>query len=69
MEINKLQKSVTDSKLSGVCGGIGKFFGIDSFIVRTFFLLSCLFLGSGIFIYATLYLMIPSEIDGYKVFS
>ena len=30
----KLYKSSTDKKICGVCGGIAKYFGIDSTLVR-----------------------------------
>lgn len=30
----KLYRSLTDRKISGVCGGIAKYFGIDATIVR-----------------------------------
>jgi phage shock protein PspC (stress-responsive transcriptional regulator) len=33
-----LHRSFTDSKLFGVCGGLGEYFGIDSTIVRILFL-------------------------------
>lgn len=32
--MKKLTKSVTDKKLSGVCGGIASYLGIDSSLVR-----------------------------------
>ncbi len=34
----RLHRSFTDSKLFGVCGGLGEYFGIDSTIVRILFL-------------------------------
>lgn len=35
---NKLKKSSSEKLLTGVCGGIAKFFGISPFIVRLIFL-------------------------------
>jgi phage shock protein PspC (stress-responsive transcriptional regulator) len=35
----RLYRSFTDSKLFGVCGGVGEYFGIDSTIVRILFLI------------------------------
>jgi phage shock protein C len=36
---NKLYRSRKDRMLFGVCGGLGKFFGIDSTIMRIVFVL------------------------------
>ena len=44
-----LQRSSTDKIISGVCGGLGRHFGIDTVIVRLIFLASVfLFCGSGL---------------------
>ena len=43
----KLYRSRTDKKLAGVCGGVAKFFGIDSTIIRLIWVLAVLFAGSG----------------------
>lgn len=32
--MKRLQKSITDKKLFGVCGGIGEYFNIDPVLVR-----------------------------------
>lgn len=37
--IKKLYLSETDKKISGVCGGIGEYFQIDSTIIRLLWLL------------------------------
>ncbi|MGN8647716.1 PspC domain-containing protein [Gracilibacillus sp. HCP3S3_G5_1] len=49
--ITKVEKSVTDCSLHGVCGGIAKHFGISSFIVRLIFVL---FLPAGLIAYIVL---------------
>jgi phage shock protein C len=33
-DIKRLYLSATDKKISGVCGGIGEYFGLDSTLVR-----------------------------------
>ena len=35
---NRLRRSLSDRKLSGLCGGLGKFFRIDSTLVRLIFI-------------------------------
>ena len=55
-------KSRYDKKLTGVCGGIAKYFGISSIIARLLFMIS-LFMTSGtsLFIYIGLSFVIPKE--------
>ncbi|MGL4392242.1 MAG: PspC domain-containing protein [Fusobacteriaceae bacterium] len=54
----KLYKSSSDKMLSGVCGGIGEYFGIDPTIVRILFAIS--FFGViGIVIYIICCIVIP----------
>lgn len=39
----KLYRSSTDKKISGVCGGIAEYFGIDSTIIRIIYAVLSLF--------------------------
>lgn len=57
----KLYRSITDKKISGVCGGLGKYFGIDSTLIRLGFAALTLFGGSGILVYIICALIIPTE--------
>ncbi|MFS8131334.1 MAG: PspC domain-containing protein [Candidatus Dojkabacteria bacterium] len=58
----KLTRSDTDKVLTGVCGGLGKYFGIDSNIVRLLFILGSIFgFGSFVVIYIILAVVLPSE--------
>lgn len=44
-----LRRSSTDTVISGVCGGLGRYFGTDTVIIRLIFLASIfLFCGSGL---------------------
>ncbi|MCH8304360.1 MAG: PspC domain-containing protein [Candidatus Marinimicrobia bacterium] len=38
----KLTRSIVDKKISGVCGGIGEYFNIDSTIVRILWVIATL---------------------------
>lgn len=60
----KLYKSKNDRKISGVCGGIGEYLGVDSTIVRLVVLLACLFTGVGLLAYLAAILIIPED-PGY----
>ena len=57
----KLCKSSTDKKICGVCGGLAKYFGIDSTLVRLAFVLFCLLGGSGILLYLICAIIMPNE--------
>ncbi len=57
MESKKLRRSSTDQFLAGVCGGIAKYFGINSLLVRLLFLFS----GVGILCYLVIAIFIPSD--------
>ena len=58
----KLYKSRTDQYISGVCGGIAKYLGISSTVIRIIFL-AALFLGYGSFflVYIALAIVMPKE--------
>ena len=58
----KLLKSSKNRKLSGVCGGLAEYFGIDATIVRLIFALCVLFIGYGIMTYLVCLIMMPSEL-------
>ena len=57
----KLLKSSDNKKLSGVCAGLAKYFGIDATIVRLIFALCVLFIGFGLTIYIVCLALMPSE--------
>ena len=55
-------RSCTDRKISGVCGGLAKYLGISSTIIRIIFV-AALFLGYGSFIlvYLAMAIVMPKE--------
>lgn len=55
----KLYKSVTDKKVSGVCGGIAEYFDIDSTLVRLAWILFICLGGSGILAYIIAAIVMP----------
>lgn len=57
----KLYRSEIDKMLGGVCGGLGRYLGIDPTIVRLFFVLLTVANGVGVFIYFVLWLIVPGE--------
>lgn len=57
----KLYRSKTDRKISGICGGLAKYFNVDSNMIRLIWIASILFLGSGLLAYFILIFVIPEE--------
>jgi phage shock protein C len=56
------RRSRTDKKLFGVCGGLAKYFSIDSTLLRLLYIILCLAsFGAGIVLYATLVLLVPDD--------
>ncbi len=55
----KLYRSQTDQMLGGVCGGLAEYLGLDSTLVRLFFVLVTLFSGTGGLLYLVLWLIVP----------
>jgi phage shock protein PspC (stress-responsive transcriptional regulator) len=60
-EINSLRRSRTDRWLSGVCGGLAKATGVESWVWRLVFVLFTLTFGFGFLIYILLWIFVPEE--------
>ena len=59
---SRLYRSRTDSMLGGVCGGLGRYLGIDPTVIRLFFVLLVLAgFGTGFLIYLAFWLVVPAE--------
>ena len=61
LAINRLRRSVADSWLAGVCGGIARLTGVESWIWRMLFVLGLLFGGITVFVYIVLWIFVPRE--------
>lgn len=62
--MKKLYRSVEDKMLSGVCGGLGEYFKVDSTLIRLLFVTALFFsAGTMIFVYIIAAVIIPSRID------
>ncbi len=55
----KLYRSRTDSKIAGVCGGLGEYFGVDSTWMRLLFIFFFFFGGSALLLYVILWIIVP----------
>ncbi|MFG6412421.1 PspC domain-containing protein [Roseateles sp. DC23W] len=59
--VNSLRRSRLDRWLGGVCGGIARATGVDSWIWRLIFVVLFLAFGSGILLYILLWIFVPEE--------
>ncbi|WP_445665972.1 PspC domain-containing protein [Fodinibius sp. AD559] len=70
-QTKKLYKSRTNKKIAGVCGGLGKYFGISAGVIRALFIIT-LFAGGGtsLLIYIALAIALekepPEMMDDFK---
>jgi|APSaa5957512622_1039677.scaffolds.fasta_scaffold402979_1 phage shock protein C len=65
MSGKKLALADNDKKIAGVCGGIAKFFGIDSTIVRIIAVIFTLAGGAGILLYILGWILMPHISDNF----
>ena len=61
-ELNRFRRSKTDQWLGGICGGLGKFTGLESWVWRLLFVLFTLYFGFGLFAYILAWIFVPEEV-------
>ena len=61
LAINRLRRSLGDRWIAGVCGGIARLTGVESWIWRLLFVLGLVFGGFTLFVYAVLWIFVPRE--------
>jgi phage shock protein PspC (stress-responsive transcriptional regulator) len=59
--MEKLQRSKEDRIIVGVCGGLAKYFGVDSTLIRLIFIVGAFLKGVTILIYLVLAIIMPEE--------
>jgi phage shock protein PspC (stress-responsive transcriptional regulator) len=57
----RLHRSVTDRKIAGVAGGLGRHLNIDPTVLRVLFVVLALFAGAGLVLYGAAWLIVPEE--------
>jgi phage shock protein C len=62
--VRTLRRSTDDQVIAGVCGGLGRYLGIDPVVIRIAFVVLALVGGSGILAYIIGWLVIPEERSG-----
>ena len=59
--VNSFRRSRADRWLGGVCGGIGRATGVESWVWRLIFAVLFLCAGAGLLAYLLLWLFVPSD--------
>jgi phage shock protein C len=59
--VNRLRRSLTDRWIGGVCGGLGRLTGVESWIWRILFVFGLVFGGFTLFAYIVLWIFVPGE--------
>ena len=57
----RLRRARADRWLGGVCGGLGRVSGVDSWVWRLVFALCVMFAGFGALIYLLMWIFVPEE--------
>lgn len=61
LAINGLRRSRDDRWLGGVCGGIARVSGVESWIWRLLFALLAMCAGTGVLVYGLMWLLVPAD--------
>jgi phage shock protein C len=59
--VNRLRRTPGDSWIAGVCGGLGRLTGVESWIWRMIFVVGLAFGGFTLFAYIVLWIFVPRE--------
>ena len=64
--MKKLYRSRNHSMISGVCGGLGQYFGVDPTIVRLIFVFLAFYHFLGVWVYLVLAIILPQAPAGVE---
>jgi phage shock protein C len=59
--VNAFRRSRSDRVLGGVCGGLARATGVESWVWRLLFAVLFIFAGAGLLVYVLLWIFVPSE--------
>ena len=60
-----LYRDTTDQKIAGVCSGLGRYFDLNTNLVRVGFVVTTVFYGVSILAYAALWFVMDPAPEGY----
>lgn len=61
----KLYRDERRKVIGGVCAGLAEYFDIDIAIIRALFLLTFIFMGTGLMVYVVLWIVLPKKYQQY----
>ena len=61
----KLYRDEYRKKIGGVCAGLAEYFDIDVAVIRAMFLLTFIFMGTGLMAYVVLWIVLPKKGPAY----
>ena len=61
MAINAMRRSRDDRWLGGVCGGIARSTGVESWLWRLLFAVLALCAGTGVLVYLLMWILVPAD--------
>ena|SRR3989338_4663569 len=59
--MKKLYRSNRDTKIAGICGGMGEYFNVDVTLIRLVWVSAIIFAGTGILAYIICWLIVPQN--------
>ena len=59
--VNSFRRSLTDKWLGGVCGGLARITGLESWVWRLIITVLAVFGGTGLILYLLLWIFVPAE--------
>jgi phage shock protein C len=59
--VNAFRRSHSDRVLGGVCGGMARVTGVESWVWRLLFAVLFIFAGAGLLVYLLLWIFVPSD--------
>ncbi|GAA4712556.1 PspC domain-containing protein [Nocardioides conyzicola] len=62
-DLGRLRRSITDRKVAGVAGGLGRHLDIDPLVLRVAFVVLVFFGGAGLILYGACWLLVPGDND------
>ena len=57
----RLKRSRFYKMIGGVCGGLAKYFKVDSTLIRLAFAFAAVFAGTGVLAYIVMWIIVPQE--------
>lgn len=61
--VNAFRRSLHDRWLGGVCGGLGRTTGLESWVWRLIFVLLVAFAGTGVLLYLLIWIFVPTDAE------